>query len=183
MAALTPGKGHEILIRALAAVPHRHWLLTCAGSLDRDPATVARVRALLRENELEQCVSLAGELDADALEVCYNSADLFVLATLHETFCMAVAEALAHGIPVVSTRTGAIPALVSDGDDESRAGLLAPPGDLPALTEALSQVIGDPRLRIRLTEGARRVRASLRTWDDAVDGMVAALGRVAPDHV
>ena len=132
VAAVTAGKGHEILIRALAAVPHRHWLLTCAGSLDRDPATVARVRVVLAHTELEQYVSLAGELDAGALEVCYNSADVFVLATLHETFCMAVAEALAHGLPVVSTRTGAIPELIRDGDDENRAGLLAPPGDLAA---------------------------------------------------
>lgn len=180
VAAVTAGKGHEILIRALAAVPHRHWLLTCAGSLDRDPATVERVRFILADTELEQYVSLAGELDADALEVCYNSADVFVLATLHETFCMAVAEALAHGLPVVSTRTGAIPELVRDGDDEHRAGLLAPPGDLAAMTTILTEVTGNARLRGRLAEGARRVREQLPTWADAVDEMIAALSRMTP---
>ena len=184
VAALTPGKGHEILVRALAAIPHRHWLLTCAGSIDRDPATVERVRALLRDHALEPAVSLAGELDARSLEVCYNSADVFVLATLHETFCMAVAEALAHGLPVVSTRTGAIPGLVCEGDEEARAGLLAEPGDLTAMTSALTSVIGDAQLRARLAAGARRVRDRLATWDDAVDAMIAALARVSvTNHV
>ena len=69
-------------------------------------------------------VSLAGDLDAPRLSDCYDRADVFVLATLQETYGMAVAEALAHGLPVVSTTTGAIPALV--GDD---AGSLVPPGE------------------------------------------------------
>ena len=55
----------------------------------------------------------------------YDRTDVFVLATLRETYGMAVAEALAHGLPVVSTSTGAIPALV--GTD---AGLLVAPGDV-----------------------------------------------------
>jgi glycosyltransferase involved in cell wall biosynthesis len=74
---------------------------------------------------------------------------------------MAVAEALAHGLPVVSTRTGAIPDLVG-----SDAGLLVSPGDVPALTEVLSQVLRDGALRKRLADGARRVRTSLPRWDD-----------------
>ena len=118
------------------------------------PQTVARVRAIVREANLEQCVSLAGELDAAELEVCYNTADVFVLATLHETYCMAVAEALAHGLPVVSTRTGAIPDLVRDGDDERRAGLLAPPGDLPAMTR--------PSARSSATRGCAAVSPTAR---------------------
>src|SRR5438874_685496 len=78
-AALVPGKGHEILISALAMVPYRNWHLTCAGSLDRDPATVDRVRARLRADGLNDHVSLVGELDAAALAPCYDGADLFVL--------------------------------------------------------------------------------------------------------
>ena len=74
---------------------------------------------------------------------------------------MAVAEALAHGLPVVSTSTGAIPELV--GTD---AGLLVPPGNVPALSEALSRLIDDADLRARLAAGARRMRASLPPWDE-----------------
>jgi glycosyltransferase involved in cell wall biosynthesis len=176
VATLNPGKGHDILFRALAAVPHGDWHLTCAGSLDRDPPTVQRLRETLRSDGLEARVSLVGDLDAATLAARYDNADLFVLATLHETYGMAVAEALARGLPVVSTATGAIPELVGDG-----AGLLVPVGDTAAFASALSQVLGDPHLRARLAEGARRVRDRLPTWEDAVGKMAAALERV-PTH-
>ncbi len=172
-ATLNPGKGHDILFRALAAVARDNWRLTCAGSLDRHPPTVLRLRATLRELGLEDRVSLVGDLDAAALAACYDDADVFVLATLRETYGMAVAEALARGLPVVSTSTGAIPELV--GND---AGLIVPTGDTKALTAALSQVLDD-HSRARLAEGARRVRDGLPTWENAVGKMADALERVA----
>ncbi len=107
------------------------------------------------------------------MNAIYDTADLFVLATLHETYGMAVAEALARGLPVVSTTTGAIADLV--GDD---AGVLVPPGDEAALADALSHVIGDRRLYEQLVAGARRARARLPAWDEALSKMTAALERV-----
>ena len=116
--------------------------MTCAGSLERHPRTVARLRALLREQGLADRVSLVGELDAAALAACYDRADLFVLATLYETYGMAVAEALARGLPIVSTTTGAIPDIVGLEEEEA-AGLLVAPGDARAFGAALSRVLGD----------------------------------------
>ena len=176
VATLNPGKGHDILLRALAALPHDNWHLTCAGSLDRHPTTVQQLRETLRADGLNARVSFVGDLDAPALAGCYDRADLFVLATRHETYGMAVAEALARGLPVVSTETGAIPELVGD-----EAGLLVPVGDTTALTSALSQVLSDRQLLARLAEGARRVRDRLPTWADAAGRMAAALDRVAMD--
>ena len=176
VATLNPGKGHEILLEALAVVPHRGWHLTCAGSMTRDPATVGRIRAAISRLGLEERVTLIGDLDATRLGECYDRADVFVLATLQETYGMAVAEALAHGLPVVSTTTGAIPDLV--GAD---AGLLAPPGNIEALVEALTRVIGDAGLRSRLTEGARRARGRLPSWEQAFGKMAAALEHLDTD--
>lgn len=173
VATLNPGKGHEILLRALATISNAEWHLTCAGSMTRHPETADRVRALVGRLNLTERVSLVGELEASDLATCYDEADLFVLATLKETYGMAVAEALAHGLPVVSTTTGAIPDLVG-----TEAGLLVPPGDIGALAEALAHVLGDAGFRARLAEGARRVRDRLRTWDQAVDNMAAALARL-----
>jgi glycosyltransferase involved in cell wall biosynthesis len=166
VATLHPGKGHEILLNALATVAEQDWRLTCAGSVTRHAATADRVRAALRRLGLEERVALVGELDDAALCHCYDEADVFVLATLQETYGMAVAEALAHGLPVVATRTGAIPDLV--GDD---AGLLVPPGNTEALADALARVLGDARLRARLTEGAWRARDRLPSWDQAIKKM------------
>jgi glycosyltransferase involved in cell wall biosynthesis len=170
VATINSGKGHDVLLSALAAVPNRDWHLACAGSLTRDRAAADRVRGLVRQLELEDRVTLAGELDAAALAACYDHADVFVLATRRETYGMAVAEALAHGLPVVSTTTGAIPDLV--GHD---AGLLVPPGDVDALAEALSRVIVDAGLRAHLAAGARQVRDRLPGWEQAAARMDAAL--------
>ena len=211
VATLTPRKGYELLLSALAAIPHGHWRLTCAGSLDRDAPTVARVRAQLRADGLEDRVSLAGDMDAAALATHYDRADLFVLPTLYEGYGMAVAEALARGLPVVSTATGAIADLVLGAVSTGRvrlpasaptvvdgatarpgrsaerggrqpdqpAGLVVPPGDLKAFTDALSRVLGDAHLRAQLAAGARRVRDRLPTWDAAAAAMAQALEREA----
>jgi glycosyltransferase involved in cell wall biosynthesis len=176
VATLSPGKGHEILIEALAAVPTRRWRLTCAGSLTRHPATVDRVRAAISRLGLDERVSLVGDLDQSALAVCHDRADLFVLATLQETYGMAVAEALARGLPVVATATGAIPALVGAG-----AGVVVPPGDRAALTEALSHILDDDSLRGRLAAGARRARTRLRDWDHAAAQLALALESIDAD--
>jgi glycosyltransferase involved in cell wall biosynthesis len=176
VATLSPGKGHALLVGALASIGRDDWMLTCVGSATRYPETVARVRADIRAAGLEDRIVLTGELRGAALAEQYARADLFVLATLRETYGMAVAEALACGLPVVATRTGFIPDLV--GHD---AGLLVPCGDRAALADALSRVSSDAALRTRLAAGARRVRESLPGWEVAAANMAAVLERV-PAH-
>lgn len=173
VATLNPIKGHETLLETLAPVAHRDWHLTCAGSLTRHPPTTALVRAAIHRLGLDDRVTLAGELEASQLDEYYDRADVFVLATRQETYGMAVAEALARGLPVVSTRTGAIPELV--GTD---AGLLAAPGDAAAFAAVLGRVMADDALRTRLADGARRMRHRLPDWEHAADAMAAVLERV-----
>jgi len=170
VATLNPGKGHELLFHALATLPLSNWRLTCAGSTTRCPATAERLRSILDSTGLADRVVLAGELDASAVAELYDHADLFVLPTLTETHPLAVAEALARGLPIVSTTTGAIPDLV--GAD---AGLLVAPGDREALGEALATVLRDPELRKRLAAGARVVRQRLPTWQAAAANMATVL--------
>ncbi|MGE4066460.1 MAG: glycosyltransferase family 4 protein [Vicinamibacterales bacterium] len=173
VATLNGGKGHDILLRGLAALPPGAWTLTCAGSLTRDPATAGRVARLAADLGIGDRVRFAGDLDEQALAAEYAAADLFALATLRETWGMAVAEALAHGLPVVSTRTGAIEALV--GAD---AGLLVPPGDEAAFAGALARAITQPALRGTMAQAARRRGATLPSWADAAGAMRAALERL-----
>jgi glycosyltransferase involved in cell wall biosynthesis len=172
VATLIARKGHDLLLQALAAVAEKNWRLSCVGS-DRDAAVSRRLRDQARQLQLGDRVSFEGEADAAAIARYYDGADLFVLPTLYEGYGMAVAEALARGLPIVSTRTGAIPDVVPD-----HAGVLVPPGDLAALTAALASVIGDPLLRRRLAEGARRARARLPTWPMAAAKMGVILESV-----
>lgn len=170
--AVTPGKGHEILLRALATVPSRNWTLTCAGSLDRDRATVDRVGAIVADLGLCDRVTLTGDLDAQRLAAEYDRADVFVLPTLRETFGMAIAEAIACGLPVVSTRVGAIPTIVADG------GILVEAGDREALTMALTRAITSDATRRELARGARAARERLASWDEASRKMAEILTQV-----
>jgi len=169
VATINPGKGHATLVRALASAPHRKWHLTCAGSLTRHPAAVVDLRRQIADAGLSEQITLAGELDSVALERAYDRADLFVLPTLKETFGMAIAEAIARGLPVISTRTGAIPDIVGD------AGLLVRPGDERAFTDALHRVLGDDGGRRRLAAGAKAARQRLRPWDLTLDKIESAL--------
>lgn len=171
---LVPRKGHELLLEALAPLAGERWRLECIGSLTRDPHTVQRLRARIEALGLGERVQLLGELDAPTLAAHYRSADAFVLATLYEGFGMAVAEALARGLPVVSTETGAIAELVG-----SDAGLLVPPGDVAALRAALRRLLGDAPLRAALSAGALRARERLPRWPDACARMAAVLERIA----
>lgn len=167
-------KGHDVLIRSLHRLRTSSWRLSCAGSLVRDRRTVASIERLIIKTRLTDRVTLLGELGRSQLDELLNGSDVFVLATRFETYGMAVAEALARGLPVVATRTGAIPALVG-GDG---AGLLVPPDDEAALTEALGGVIGDDTIRTRLRRGACQARLRLAPWSTAVQKFAEALGGV-----
>ncbi len=171
---LTPRKGHDVLIRALAAVKSDRWHLTCVGSAERDPRTAAHLVHLIELFDLVSRIDLAGEADGSAVEAFYDRSDVFVLPTLYEGYGMAVAEALAHGLPVVSTRTGGIGDLVGD-----TAGVLVPAGDVASLADALRRIVDDAVFRISLAAGAARVRAQLASWDDAARTFAAALTEAA----
>ena len=161
VATLIPRKGHDLLFEALAPLMPR-WHLSCVGSLTRSPATVAALRSQLQRLRLDRPVALAGEIDSAALAHAYAQADLFVLPTRFEGYGMAVAEALAQGLPVISTRVGAIPELVG-----SNAGLLVEPGNVGALRAALERVLTEPDLLNALTRGAEAVRGTLPRWQDS----------------
>jgi glycosyltransferase involved in cell wall biosynthesis len=174
VAALTPRKGHDLLFQALARLDGPTWRLRCAGNASLHPPTAARLRKLATELGLADRIAFLGELDEDALADQYQRADLFVLPSYHEGYGMALAEALACGLPVVSTTAGAIPDTVP-----ATAGLLVPPGDEAALTEALARLMGEPGLRERLASGARVVRRTLPDWPDSCARFAAALDALA----
>ncbi|MDS4019153.1 MAG: glycosyltransferase family 4 protein [Candidatus Competibacter sp.] len=172
-ASLTPRKGHVVLFRALARLRHLSWRLECAGSDTLDPASAALSRGSIEELGLMDRIELLGELDADALAARYQQADLFVLPSWYEGYGMVLAEALARGLPIVSTTAGAIPDTVP-----ADAGLLVPPGDEAALAEALARVMTEPELRQRLAAGARAARRTLPDWPRVCGQFAATLAAV-----
>jgi glycosyltransferase involved in cell wall biosynthesis len=174
VAAVTPRKGHVTLVRALARLADLDWMLTCVGSMHRDPVSPLKVYKEVAKAKLRDRIVFTDEVrDTAAIEPFFDKADIFVLPTEYEGYGMAVAEALAHGVPVVSTPTGGIADLVG-----TEAGILVPPGDVNALADALRLLMVDTGERERLREGAWRVGSRLPTWEHAAKQMAAVLANV-----
>lgn len=170
VATLIPRKGHAVLVDALASLRDRQWHLFCAGSTTRDAETAAALRRQIDQLDLGTRISLLGETGGPALSEYYAKADVFVLASYMEGYGMALAEAVAYGLPVVSTTAGAIPETVPAG-----ARLLVMPGDSEALAQALATVMEDPATIRRLRINALAGRNTLSTWKDASHQFAAAL--------
>lgn len=175
VATLTPRKGHAVLIEALDSLRDRAWQLTCVGSRTRDRETAEGLAALIAARGLEARIDLAGEVAPAALEGYYATADLFVLASHHEGYGMAFAEALARGLPVLGTTAGAIPDTVP-----ATAGLLVPPGDAVALARALARLLDRDGPRSKLAAGARAARADLPAWPGQVARFMTEVARAGP---
>lgn len=166
---VTPRKGQDLLVKALAGLAGS-WELTIGGSLERDPAAAARLRSEIDRQGLEDRVRLAGELGEAELATAYATADLFVSASLYEGYGMALAEAVARGLPIVAAAGGAVADTVPPA-----AALLVPPGDVAALRQALERCVNEAGLLARLREGAVAARARLPLWTETADAVERAL--------
>ena len=164
VAAVTPEKGHDVLLDGLATATDLSWRLACVGSLDRDPAFADGVRRRARHAVLRDRVRFLGPRTGPELDRFYTGADLLVLASHAETYGMVVTEALARGVPVLAADVGGVSEALGHGEDGTRPGLLVAPGDPAALGAALRHWLGDAELRGRLRRAARERRASLRGW-------------------
>jgi glycosyltransferase involved in cell wall biosynthesis len=162
--AVVPRKGFDVLIAALAGLGDLPWRLTIAGDRTRDLNAAVRLDADIAAHALDDRVAVLGAVSPQHLAALYARADVFALASHFEGYGMAYAEAIAHGLPVIGTTGGAIPDTVPPD-----AGLLVPPGDVPALATALRRIIGDSDLRQRLTGGARAAALQLPSWRQSAE--------------
>ncbi|MDQ1721508.1 MAG: hypothetical protein QOI26_1242 [Pseudonocardiales bacterium] len=177
--AVTPVKGHDVLLGALAMLSDSRVRCVCLGSLTRDPDYVRGLRRRMRADGITDQLCFPGPRTGADLDAAYAAADVLVLASRAETYGMVVTEALARGIPVIATRVGGVSETLGFGSDGSRPGLLVPPDDPAALAAALSGWVGDAELRRRLRRTARERRATLAGWSDTTDQIARVLAAVA----
>jgi glycosyltransferase involved in cell wall biosynthesis len=170
---LVPVKDHASLVAALARLPAR-IRLDIAG----DGPLRARLEADVRRHGLEERVRLLGFVQHDELvrrlragewdAVVQSSLDR---GELREGVPVALMEAMAAGVPVAATRSGAVHELVAPG-----CGLLVPAGDAGELAAALRLLAADPDLRARLAAAGR---ARVREHFDAARAADELLARIA----
>jgi glycosyltransferase involved in cell wall biosynthesis len=168
--ALVPRKGHDVLLRALGGLVDLNWRLTIAGPENRDPVHARGLRALAEGLGVAGRVRFAGAVDAAELEALYAGADAFALATHWEGYGMAVAEALARGLPVAVTAGGAVAELAPAG-----AAVVSPPGDSVSLGKGLRRLIFDGDLRREMADAAWRAGQRLPRWEDRAAAFAAEI--------
>ena len=179
VAAVIPGKGHDLLVDALAPLTSLPWECLCVGSLERDPAFVEEVRRRVADGGVERRMRFCGPQVGADLDRRYATADVLVLPSRGESYGMVVAEALARGLPVVAAEVGGVPEALGRGADGARPGLLVPPGDPAALRDSLRAWLEDPDLRRRLRRAARERRDSLPDWSTTTSAVADVLERAA----
>jgi glycosyltransferase involved in cell wall biosynthesis len=145
-------KGQDVLVRALPAVRAElgDVALVLVGRLD-DETFARELRRLMADLGVEDHVWLAG-YQPDPLPFIAH-ADVFALASMTEGMPMVLTEALACGVPAVSTDCPAGPRYVLD---DGRCGLLVPVGDADAMAAAIVEVTRDTELRSGLVERGRQ---------------------------
>lgn len=146
LAGLRPVKRLPDLVAAFAQLPPEWHLVICGEGPER-AAILAAAEAL----GIAARVHLPGNVDPARVVGLF---DIFALSSASEQFPLSVVEAMAAGLPVASTGVGDIRAILAPAN----AALLTPPGDPPALGEALAALAADPALRAALGE-ANRARA------------------------
>ena len=172
VASLTPRKGQDVLLTALAGLPTAGWRCRLSGSAQRDPDFAKRLKNQIQRSGLSDRIELAGERDEAELAADYDWATVCVLPSHYEGYGMVVTEALARGLPVISTTGGALADTLPDD-----AGLKVAPNRPNQLGQAISRWLSDPALRRDLTLGASRARARLPDWRNSAQRFADALAQ------
>lgn len=159
-----PLKGLKYLMPAIASLKRKLPIhLTVIGA----PKKGGVIEKLVAELGIGDVVHFTGRIPNEAFARYYAEATMAVIPSLYEGFGMPAGEAMACGVPVVSTTGGALPEVVGD------AGVLVPPADSAALERAIVRLLDHPQERAALGEaGLKRVGDSL-TWEHAAKKTVA----------
>ena len=173
-ARLVEQKGHSVLLRALELLKQKglfpKLMLIGSGPLE------AEIREATAKAGLEKQVIMIAAMPYEQALRHVAAADLYVSPSLQEGFGMAVAEAMALGVPVAGTAVDGVLRLVEDGV----SGLLVPPGDAEALANAIARVLQNRELRQRLGRAAaERIQthfspaAIAERWEGHFDKLLA----------
>lgn len=163
------GKGIASLIDAYAAL--RADSVDCSLALVGTGPDEKDLRDRTRGMD---AVVFAGYAEGEALRAWYSAADVFVFPTLGDPYGHVVQEAMAAGLPVISTTAAGD---ITDRVVEGETGYLVPPGDQPSLYRRMRLLAADPRHRYRLAANAReRIQGwSTELWASRFEQMIYAL--------
>jgi glycosyltransferase involved in cell wall biosynthesis len=174
-----PEMAVRVLARVRAAAPDATLIM--AGP---DKGCEARVRRLAEQLGVADATAFVGFLDHEGKTRCGMEADIFINTNRIDNMPVAIVEASAMGLPVVSTRVGGIPDLLAHGD----TALLVPDDDDAAMAEAVLELLGNEALASRLSEHGRRLAERCawdrvqHEWDRLFEELVPAPPGATPEY-
>ncbi len=169
----TPLKGLRYLLDAVAAIARQRRIRVVVVG---EPKPGGEVERRVRELNLGGTVTFTGRIANGEFARLYARATIAVIPSLYEGFGMPAGEAMACGVPVISTTGGALPEVVGD------AGVLVPPADTEALRRAIVALLDDPVRRGQLARaGLARVAGAL-TWRHAAERTVQVYRKAIDAH-
>lgn len=127
---------------------------------DKGDGSLQRTQQVARELGVERRIEFPGGIAKSEVPGKLNEADVFLSTTNFDNTPVSVTEAMACGLPVISTDVGGMPYLI----DNDRDGLLVPPDDAPAMAAAIARVLAEDGLAARLTCGGRG-KAEMMDWN------------------
>ncbi len=155
-------KGTIFAVEAISLLSDLDINLNIAGPfMESDAYFIIVKRTVIKEN-LQDKVRFLGFVEPDKMDALFRRSKLFIMPSLFEGYGIALAEAIAAGLPIVASDVGAIPELIEDGVN----GILVPPGNSRALADAIRRLIENPQLRADMSEENLKRAVKLPTWDD-----------------
>ncbi len=165
-ARIVTAKGHDTALKALARIKDQRWTLLLAGDHHGDLGP--QIQALATELGIADRVRFLGlREDVPAL---LAAADMLLAPSRREALSLTLLEASACALPIVASTVGGIGEVVEHG----ASGLLVPPDDVPALADAIAQLLAAPERRSALGARARQRFESGFTENAMFDGTLAA---------
>jgi len=170
VAHLSPRKAQHQLVEALQHMKAIPWQCTLAGSDSRAPEYSQQVRRAIADAGLEDRIELVGEVEESGLADLYCRADFFVLPSLYEGYGMVIDEALAEGLPVISSDGGAL------AKTSARPGVVQYcAGDVRALEARIRNWLEHPDQLDHSRKLAARESRRIRSWADTAKDVSEAL--------
>jgi len=169
----TPLKGLFYLLHAVAEISkNRKIKLVVVGY----PKKKGGIIKLIRKLDIGRHITFTGRIDDKEFVKQYARASMAVVPSVYEGFGLPVGEAMACGVPVISTTGGALPEVVGD------AGVLVPPADSELLADAIIKLLDNPDYALKLgNAGFQRVMENF-TWQRAAEKTVRAYREVIRDY-
>ena len=154
-------KGIDYLVEAMRQLGQKFpfRLQVVGGSLDASPE-LNELKSKIQEADLTDRVDIIGSVSQEKLVYYYNSCDIFVMPSLHESFGLAALEAMACGIPVVVSDVGGLKTFVTD----SETGFLVAPANANEIAVRIALLLENDSLRNQIGEKAQ-IEARSRTWE------------------